>query len=257
MPAAAFSSAAVLLRHRNAGHVSTNLTRRPVRRRRSAATAANWRMDAASPKSSRSSTSSSTRSSEQYVDFVDMELDVEDIKLNMHVPTGDAELVPFTDDVGDGAGVDYDYELPHGFALGDIPWLPKSDAVSGAQSRYLSRPGAYAIRNEGGTLQYVGCCSNVQKRLLQLHATIGGDKFSTVQVYMYNAAYGDDGGVAEFLEGVVDYWVRIELDGKVPVGNVDRSWELKTGEKKVLYMSVAAVFLVHSIAKQLAIYLHW
>lgn len=89
----------------------------------------------------------------------------------------------------------------------------------------LGAPGAYAIRDEDGVLQYVGYAKDVGKRL-RMHAKViqmDVDLGYSFQTYIPRVDRKDV--TAELLEGILEYWV--SENGGMPPGNtVDRHlWE--------------------------------
>ncbi len=109
---------------------------------------------------------------------------------------------------------------PQGFALGDAPEYLFADL--GQLEDTLSKPGAYAVRDEYGTLQYVGYAKDVHRRL-QHHAR--AVPRLCVYFHTYVPAIPKQDVTPELLEGVLEYWV--SENGGMPAGNTQHRalWE--------------------------------
>lgn len=108
-------------------------------------------------------------------------------------------------------------------------------------------PGAYAIRDKGGTLQYIGYSKNVGKKL-EFHAELLPHLCNSFQTYIPKAPVEEI--TPDMLEGVLEYWVR--ENGFVPVGNTrDRGlWEGTAPSRQVLLGAIFALFFFSSLLKQ-------
>jgi len=93
--------------------------------------------------------------------------------------------------------------------------------------RDLAAPGAYAIRDEYGVLQYVGYAKDVGKRLeMHLNMDMTTDvRMEDYSFQTYIPRVDKKDVTAELLEGILEYWV--SENGGMPPGNtVDRHiWE--------------------------------
>ena len=110
---------------------------------------------------------------------------------------------------------------PEGFALGDVPKY-SFDALRGLREA-LSKPGAYAVRDENGVLQYVGYAKDVYRRLEHHSRAVSAQMCGCFHTYVPNLPKQDV--TPDLLEGVLEYWVA--ENGGMPIGNTrQRSmWE--------------------------------
>lgn len=109
---------------------------------------------------------------------------------------------------------------PQGFALNDAPEYEFEDLQTLKST--LNKPGAYAVRDHVGVLQYVGYAKDVYVRLQQ-HQIDVPSKCSCFHTYVPELPKKDV--TPELLEGVLEYWV--SENGGMPVGNTKEraQWE--------------------------------
>lgn len=133
-----------------------------------------------------------------------------------------------------------------GFALRDAPLLDFQTLPLRGED--FQRGGAYAIRDVDGHICYMGYSKNVAAKL-RFHAQLVPHRCASFQVYL--PSLPPELISPDMLESVLEYWVR--ENGAVPRGNtVDRHlWEQRDPvDRKVLFGSIFALFLISSIVKQ-------
>lgn len=137
----------------------------------------------------------------------------------------------------------------NGFALGDAPL--RLFAELGVRPERFAKPGAYAVRDAGGTLCYVGYSKNIAAKL-KFHSGLVPDRCASFQVYI--PPVPPEMISPEMLEGVLEYWV--QENGGVPHGNTsDRElWEVEPLSRKVLLGSIFGLFFFTSLLKQIMYY---
>lgn len=146
-------------------------------------------------------------------------------------------------------------EVTVGFALSDASSTSFAE-LSGDFSTF-ARPGAYAIRDEFGELQYVGYAKDVGRRLEIHEQNVPPSQCVTFQTYLPDLPRADIS--PDLLEGVLEYWVG--ENGAMPKGNtVERAvWEggEAAPDRKVLYAAVFFLFFAHSLVKQFLYHATW
>lgn len=137
---------------------------------------------------------------------------------------------------------------PSGFALSDAT-ICSFQSFNDDETPFQVG-GAYAIFDSSDTIVYMGYTKNVATKL-SFHQSLQPKSCISFKVYVPSVP--PELMSPDMLENVLEYWVR-EI-GTVPKGNsVDRLlWEQdakKSTDRKVLFASILALFLISSIIKQ-------